>query len=208
MTDVARKLTRREEYAQATRQAIVDAARKLFAQRGYFAAKVDDIAAEARVAPATVYAVTGGKRGLLDELIRIWTTDPIVEATITHISASSDPVEIIRELSSVTRQMREEFADVMRLLLTTAPHDPNVAEQLHGATDAYRGAFVPIAQRLSDLGALRPDVDVEHAVDLLWFYFGYGSLFTLHDDNGWSYERAEQWLADQACRELLSADTR
>jgi len=208
MTDVARKLTRREEYAQATRQAIVDAARKLFAQRGYFAAKVDDIAAEARVAPATVYAVTGGKRGLLDELIRIWTTDPIVEATITDIGASSDPVEIIREVSSVVRRMREEFADVMRLLLTTAPHDSNVAEQLRGATDVYRGAFVPIAQRLSDLGALRPGLDVEQAVDLLWFYFGYASLFTLHNDNGWSYERAEQWLADQACRELLSARKR
>ena len=208
MTEVAHKLTRREEYAQATRQAILDAARKLFAERGYFAAKVDDIAAEARVAPATVYAVGGGKRGLLDELIRIWTTDPIVEATITDIGASSDPVEIIREVSSVVRRMREEFADVMRLLLTTAPHDSNVAEQLRGATDVYRGAFVPIAQRLSDLGALRPGLDVEQAVDLLWFYFGYASLFTLHNDNGWSYERAEQWLADQACRELLSARKR
>ena len=208
MTDIARNLTRREEYAQATRQAILDAARKLFAQRGYFATKVDDIAAEARVAPATVYAGGGGKRGLLDELIRIWTTDPIVEATITDIGASSDPVEIIREVSSVVRRMREEFADVMRLLLTTAPHDSNVAEQLRGATDVYRGAFVPIAQRLSDLGALRPGLDVEQAVDLLWFYFGYASLFTLHDDNSWSYERAEQWLANQACRELLSARKR
>ena len=46
MTEVAHKLTRREEYAQATRQAILDAARKLFAERGYFAAKVDDIAAD------------------------------------------------------------------------------------------------------------------------------------------------------------------
>ena len=100
--------------------------------------------------------------------------------------------------------MREEFADVMRLLLTTAPHDPDVAEQLRSATNVYRDAFVPIAQRLSDLGALRPDLDVEQAVDLLWFYFGYSSLFTLHDDNGWSYERAEQWLAEQACRTLLA----
>src|SRR6516164_2670729 len=204
MTDVARKLTRREEYAQATRQAIVDAARKLFAERGYFAAKVDDIAAEARVAPATVYAVGGGKRGLLDELIRIWNPDPIVEATITHIGASSEPVQIIREVASTVRLMREEFADVMRLLLTTAPHDPDVAEQLRSATNVYRDAFVPIAQRLSDLSALRPDLDVEQAVDLLWFYFGYSSLFTLHDDNGWSYGRAEQWLAEQACRTLLA----
>jgi hypothetical protein len=40
-------------------------------------------------------------------------------------------------------------------------------------------------------------------VDVLWFYFGHGSYFTLHDENGCSYERAERWLADQACRKLL-----
>jgi len=45
-------------------------------------------------------------------------------------------------------------------------------------------------------------------VDILWFYFGYASYFTLHDENGWSYERAERWLADQACRELLSRGPR
>jgi AcrR family transcriptional regulator len=63
------KRTRRQDYAEATRPAIIDAARRLFAERGYFATKVDDIAAEARVAPATVYAVTGGKQNLLDILI-------------------------------------------------------------------------------------------------------------------------------------------
>jgi hypothetical protein len=78
-----------------------------------------------------------------------------------------------------------------------------VAAQLDSATRVYRNALVPFAQRLSDLGALRADLDVAQAVDLLWFYFGYWSLFTLHDDNGWSYDRAEQWLADQACRALL-----
>ena len=51
--------TRREEYAEATRQAILEAARRLFRERGYFATKVDEIAAMARVAPATVYAVDG-----------------------------------------------------------------------------------------------------------------------------------------------------
>jgi hypothetical protein len=41
------------------------------------------------------------------------------------------------------------------------------------------------------------------AVDLFWFYFGYASHFTLHDDNGWSYEQAKHWLVDQACRETF-----
>ena len=94
------RMTRRDEYAQATRQAILDAARKLFATHGYFATKVDEIAAQARVAPATVYAVTGGKYGLLTELIRIWTTDPLVEAKTSQIGEMTDPVAIIRELAA------------------------------------------------------------------------------------------------------------
>ncbi len=198
------RMTRRDEYAQATRQAILDAARKLFAERGYFATKVDDIAAEARVAPATVYAVTGGKYGLLTELIRSWTTDPMVETTNTQIGEMRDPVAIVRELAAGSRRMRERYADIMRVVLATAPHDQAVAAALTGATSVYRKAFVPIAERLATLGAFRAGVDVARAVDLLWFYFGYASYFTLHDDNGWSYEQAEHWLADQACRELLS----
>lgn len=197
-------MTRRQEYAQATRQAILDAARKLFAERGYFATKVDDIAAEARVAPATVYAVTGGKQSLLTELITTWTTDPIVETTLRTIAASDDPAEIIAEVASASRRMREQFADVIRVMLTTAPHDQTAAEQLTRATAVYRAAFVPMAERLASLGALRPGTSVRHAVDVLWFYFGYSSYFTLHDDNGWPYQRAEHWLAAQAARELLS----
>ena len=67
---------------------------------------------------------------------------------------------------------------------------------------------MPVAEQLNKLRALRRGIDVTQAVDVLWFYFGYGSYFTLHDEDGWSYERAEHWLADQACRELLSGGQR
>src|ERR1700746_3391497 len=88
-------IKRREEYAQATRQAIVDAARRLFSERGYFATKVDDIATLARVAPATVYAVSGGKQGLLRTLTETATTHPAVEATIESIEKLDDPSAIL-----------------------------------------------------------------------------------------------------------------
>lgn len=202
------KRTRRQDYAAATRQAIVDAARKLFAERGYFAAKVDDIAAEARVAPATVYAVTGGKQSLLTILITAWTTDPIVEQTLSHVDTFTDSTVIIREVASASRTMREAYVDVIRVMLATAPHDEAVAEQAQAATGIYRAALVPIAERLIRLGDMRPGINVGEAVDLLWFYFGYSSYFTLHDDNGWSYERAERWLADQAIAALLGRDER
>jgi AcrR family transcriptional regulator len=198
------KRTRRQDYAEATRQAIIDAARRLYAERGYFATKVDDIAAEARVAPATVYAVTGGKQNLLNILITAWTSDPIVEQTLSNVDTSTDSAAIIREVAAASRTMREAYVDVIRVMLATAPHDEAVAEQEQAATDIYRAALVPIAERLVRLGGLRPGVHAADAVDLLWFYFGYSSYFTLHDDNGWSYERAEHWLARQAIAALLS----
>jgi AcrR family transcriptional regulator len=196
-------VTRREQYAKQTQQAIVDSARRLFAEQGYFATKVDDIAADAGVAPATVYSVTGGKSGLLAEMIRLWSTDPVIEATLSHVATSNDPRQIILDLASASRAMRQQFADVIRILVTTAPHDPGVAAQLKPATELYRTSIDMIAARLASLGALREGTEVVYAADVLWFYFGYSSYSTLHNENGWPYHRAEHWLAEQAIRDVL-----
>jgi len=200
-------ISRREEYAEATRRAIVAAARRLFSERGYFATKVDDIASLARVAPATVYAVSGGKQGLLRTLTDVLTTDPIVQATIGGAEELDDPAAIMRLLAATVRKVREQFDDIMRVLLTTAPHDKAVGENLALATTRFRTAFVPIVRKLLSLGALREGLNEAEAVDVLWFYFGYSGMFTLRDDNGWSYERCESWLCEAASRSLLREGT-
>lgn len=203
----ARPGGRRQEYAEATRQAILDAARQLFAEHGYFATRVEDIAAAARVAPATVYAVGGGKYGLLRKLVEVWTTAPDVEATDADVLRLEDPAAIIRLVSSRARGMREGYGDIIRTILATAPNDPAVAATTAAATTVYRDALTRVSQRLADVGALRADVDVTRATDILWLYFGYAGLFTMHDDNGWSWDQSEQWLADQAIHALLADDS-
>ena len=55
-------LDRRERMAQQTRGEILTAARRLFAQRGYAATSIGDIANEADVAVQTIYARPGSKR--------------------------------------------------------------------------------------------------------------------------------------------------
>jgi AcrR family transcriptional regulator len=194
---------RRAEYAQATRQAIVAAARRLFSEKGYFATKVDDIAGAARVAPATVYAVGGGKQGLLHTLIDTWTTSPTVAEMYERIAALDDPEAVLAVIAAVTREMRQDWGDIMRVVLATAPHEPNAARSLSLATERYRMALESTAERLAGLGALQDGLDVEEAVDVLWFYFGYSGFFTLLDDNKWSPARAEQWLYEAARRALL-----
>jgi AcrR family transcriptional regulator len=199
------RTSRRAEYAEATRRAIVDAARELFAQSGYVGTKVDDIAAAARVAPATVYAVTGGKQGLLRTLVDEWTEAPEVGEAYREIAALDDANAIVGTVASLTRRMRGDWGDVMRIMLSTAPLDEAAAAGLREATKRYRAGLHAAALRLADLGALRPGVTVGEATDLLWFFFGYASFFTLTDDNGWSAERAECWLRDTAAASLLGS---
>jgi AcrR family transcriptional regulator len=204
MAEGVRKPTRRERYALQTKAAIVDAARQLFAEQGYFATTVEEIASAAEVAPATVYSSTGGKQGLLAAILDAWGNDAVVGATMDRVAASSDPREIIGVLSAAACQMREEWGDAARIFLTTAPHDATVAEQFAAFNVFHRQCMADVAGRLAELGALREGVDPDHATDVLWLYFGYSSIITLQEDNGWSYERIRDWLADQALRELVT----
>jgi AcrR family transcriptional regulator len=68
MSDV--KPGRRERYAALTRAAIVDAARALFAERGFEATSMDDIGHRAEVSKGAVYHHFDNKQDLFAELCR------------------------------------------------------------------------------------------------------------------------------------------
>jgi AcrR family transcriptional regulator len=196
-------MSRRAEYAEATRRAIIAAARELFAKRGYTATKVDEVAALARVSPATVYAVAGGKQGLLHTLVDDWTQAPEVDDAYRAIESSNTAEAVLDTVASLTRRMRRDWGDVMRIVLATAPLDSTAATNLQIATKRYRAGLRAAAVRLADFGALKSELTVDDATDVLWFYFGYAGFFTLMDDNGWSSERAERWLREMAALSLL-----
>ena len=133
-----------------------------------------------------------------------WSSAPSIGATDEAVLALEDPVAIIRRVSAGARGMREEYGDLMRTLVATAPNDEAVAAITREANVVYRDALTRIARRIADVGTLREGVDVTRATDMLWLYFGYAGLFVMHDDNGWTWDEAEEWLASQAVHALLA----
>ncbi|MCB5905916.1 TetR/AcrR family transcriptional regulator [Streptomyces pinistramenti] len=198
-----RQPNRRAEYAELTRQAIIDAARRLFAERGFFGSKIDEIAELAHVAPGTVYAVGGGKQGLLRVMVEEWANSPLLKESRERLHTLQDCDEILALVASASRKVREDHGAVMRVLLSAAPHDETAAQGLRDSTERYRSSMAAIAARLEELDGLADGVDARSATDILWFYFGYNGYFTLTEDNGWTLAEAEQWLLIQCKQALL-----
>jgi AcrR family transcriptional regulator len=196
---------RRQQAAAATREAIIDAAQELFACQGYARTTVAQIAEAARVAANTVYTSVGGKPQLLAAITEGGTGDPDVAETLTAVARTTDPAEVIRLTAAGTRQVNQRRAKAVAVLLDSAQADPAAAEMLRATVRHYRDALATLAGRLADLGAVGP-ADLERAADVFWYLFGWTSWRTLTTDLGWSWDEAEQWLAQRGIDALLQQE--
>ena len=194
---------RRQEAAAQTRQAVLDAARKLFVDRGYRATTIQDIASAARVATATVYASVGGKPQLLHELISA-TTGEARQQGAAHPSAPvTDPLQVVGDCVAGIRRAVQDYGDIAELLMTTAHADAGAAQTAAAAEEAFRGELGEIAMRLQRLEALNGSV--ADAVDVLAYYLGYSSWRRLVHDFGWSLDAAQAWLTRRIIEVLVTA---
>jgi AcrR family transcriptional regulator len=189
--------TRRAEYAAATKRAIEHAARDLFGQHGFKDTTVDMIAKEARVAPATVYAVSGGKQGLLRTVIESATTSTETDAIKERLATAPDAAGLLHYLAHQTRLKFADWHGMMRVVAETAAQEPAAAEGFRLAAASRREGFQRAATRLRELGALREDLTVERATGIIWFYLDNAAWFSLTDGNGWTLDDAEAFLHDR-----------
>lgn len=197
--------SRRDEYADLTRDAVLDAARSLFADKGFFQTKVEEIARLSRVSPATVYAQCGGKQGLLRSLMDNWTStrSPAAERTLDDALAGADALAIMKALANAYLQATVEWADVIRVVIDVAPHDEESKAVLATAQKRHNRILLAICRRLEELGALREGVDARQASRIITYYYGIDGLQRTRDVLGWSLDRSNAWLLTQTTNAVL-----
>src|SRR6266540_7187996 len=127
----------RRPKAQATRRRILDAARRLFVERGYVATTIEAIAAEAGVAVPTVYLAFGTKRALLVELLDIAAVgdeEPVAlleRPWVDEIRHDPDPESQLRRWVREGRHIAARVAALWEVARNAAPADPDIAAQVH-----------------------------------------------------------------------------
>ncbi|MCV7344344.1 TetR/AcrR family transcriptional regulator [Mycolicibacterium rhodesiae] len=193
-----RRRSRRDEYAEQTREAVVAAARTLFAERGYFATTINDIAAASRVSAGTVYQQCGGKQGLLRTLMDSWTTSDLVQGTLDQVEQCESLAELYAALADSYLEFWRRYDDIVQLVLATAVHDESAAESLGQATARHRGALYEIARKVRTLGDFPDSFTDEDFADITLYHYGpqSGYHFTV-TVLGWPEDRARRFLSAQ-----------
>ncbi|HTX84026.1 MAG TPA: helix-turn-helix domain-containing protein [Streptosporangiaceae bacterium] len=111
---------RREANKQATRAALLAAAKRLFAERGFEATTIRDIAAEAQVTERTFYRYFDGKEGLIGDEYRAWLS--ILHEAILSRPPDEAPVVAVRQaMISIGQQVASGAGPIPLWLFSEGP---------------------------------------------------------------------------------------
>ena len=205
-TDAGR---RREERARQRRERVVDAASRLFGERGYVATTIEAIARAAEVAPATVYQAFGTKQAILARILDVTIAgdaDPaaLLDRDWVRLAARhQDPRQRLALVVRHTSQVAARTAPVKEVMRDAAASDPAVRQLL--LEDDQRRYLTQ--QALVDLiigaGSLRPGCDRDQAVATFFALVNSHGYQLLATQLGWSPDDWQRWLTGVLDRELF-----
>jgi AcrR family transcriptional regulator len=201
--------TLRADQAGQTRRRIVDAAADLFAEHGYAGTTIDAVATAARVSRKTVFDSVGGKAQLMKlayDFAIVGDDEPVPLADrpeMRAMLAEPDHAKRLAMYASVVVGIDRRLSSAWRAFEGAATSDPEAAKLYAAMVQQRRQAMQEAAQMFADAGALRPDLDIEVAADLMWFYNDPSLYDKLVRQRGWSVDRFQAWLTEALQVQLL-----
>lgn len=180
--------------------AILQAARKVFFEYGFFAATTDMIQREAKVSKSTLYQYFKNKEGMFGAVIR-WTCRHHIE------NARLEPVtgDTLRErLTSIAASylgllLQDESIALFRIIIEVSRCFPHLSELFYGTGPAafHKAVQQVLAQAVED-GELRLSDNEIVPASLLFVSMVRGEPFLLHllfPHKYFSQEEVDGWIA-------------
>ncbi len=174
-------LTRREEAKALFRNAILDAAERVFAEHGFHVARIQDVAKEARIAVGTVYNHFEQKEDLLRGLLEERTEQMV--ARLSPLPSDPEPFEerLTARLARVLAYV-EEHRGFVQLAIEhgvfgkgTVAGDAVCGGKRMQQVERFRTSFGALIEEGLAAGALEP----MDARSLVWALAGIFRMFTL-----------------------------
>jgi AcrR family transcriptional regulator len=197
--------TLRARQAQFTRDEILGAARRLFAEKGYSRTTVRDIADAAGVSSQTVYDSIGSKQAIVARLNDLIDVEADIANIVNTAVRSGDAGQVVAVQAKVVRSILENCGDIIRALVSGAAAEPDLALVLAEGHRRHVEGARRIVGLLHELGALDASVTTEAAVDTLAATTDASFALLLSDGYGWSLDAIESWITATNRSLLLGA---
>lgn len=197
----------REEQAARTRARILDAASKLFLERGYARTTMKDIAAQADVARDTVHAIFGSKAQVLTALIDLRLVPDGAVLNVTQrpdaqaIKNEADQRRQIELFAKFIAGISTELRPVFEVLRTASAVEPEMGKVFEEMDDFRLKNMQTYSTWIAARGPLR--VNTRQAGEIIWALASPDVARMLCDELGWTESQHARWLADTLIRTLL-----
>lgn len=204
---------RRASQARSTRETIRRAAHDLFVSDGYASTPITAIAAEAEVAPQTIYSQFGTKAAIVKELLDVSVVgdeEPIPVAERPWFQRVFDDGisghERLRRYASAVRRIYVGAGTTFEIIRRAADGDADLAALWAVNQRARRAVVTRILDAALADTDLRAGLTRDEAIDLFWLLHGPEIFHLLTVECRWSVDRFEAWLAETFCEQLLAPE--
>lgn len=206
MTSPPVKPSRRERQAAGTRREILEAAAKLFAEQGFAATSIKDIAAEAGVAVQTIYSSVGSKAALLRTVLDTMDAQAGVPEQWARIRATEDPREMIRVGVQIVRAFVDEgrVGALRAAMEAAAATEPEIAEVLAEGMRRHKAGTRGLVVYLAQHGHLRPGVSPDRGGAVFATVTHPALWRSLQAEHDWTFDDIEDWMSETLAAQLLA----
>jgi AcrR family transcriptional regulator len=145
------------EYKEVARTRIIQAATKIFSEKGYQDTSMDDIAKEIGVTKATLYSYFDSKKDIYN-IIAVSANQKLREALRTSLD-NKDYVGALGGIVNWKIDLLKEFIHTSIDIVKLSPHDEDVIKILRDEREKDLRSLQEFIQNQIDSKAMRSDVD-------------------------------------------------
>lgn len=182
---------------------MLDAAHRLFLERGYAATTVPAIAAAAGVAVPTIYWAFGSKRAIVTEIRQAWFETAQTGARLQEVLAIHEPGARLEAFARFMGNQWATGAEALAIQQDAMRADPEIAAEIAAVlaerADRLKAVVVPLGPHL------RMPLTVDTAHDIL-LALSLLELYRELRDRGWTDAQYQAWLGEVLREQLLMSE--
>jgi AcrR family transcriptional regulator len=180
-----------------TRTEILEAARAMFEELGYYGAGLGAVAKKAGVSRQAIYLHFASKAELLTALhLHIFATDVVPVLERHPITDGATALDALDATIAVDVEVAAKVWRIHEVLAMARRQHPEVEQTLRPREEERYGELLDLGRRLEREGVLPPKIRVGTFADMMWGLVNTGTYRSLVIERGWSLDQYRRWVRD------------